>query len=206
MTRAFVSIVITLLIFLASECYASPLYVVEKPGGVKVFTTRKPSGYRYRLFRPTRQRYSRMFRSSGRPRAIANSYNQIIKQLAKQHGVAVSLVKAVIHVESSFNPDATSPKGAMGLMQLMPATAERFGVNDAYEPAENLDGGVRYLSFLLKRYNGDRRLALAAYNAGEGVVDRLGDIPPYRETQEYVRKVLDTVSVYSCKSGSRDNC
>jgi len=99
-------------------------------------------------------------------------------------------VKAVIHAESDFVPYAVSPKGALGLMQLMPATARRHGVWRVFDPRENVEGGVRYLRFLLDRYAGNVRLALAAYNAGEGAVDRYGGIPPYRETQEYLERVL----------------
>lgn len=113
-----------------------------------------------------------------------------IEAIALRHGVDARLVDAVIQVESARDPGAISPKGAMGLMQLMPGRATALGVRDVFDPVENLDGGVRHLRDLLTRYAGNLPLALAAYNAGEEAVRRHGGIPPYRETQEYVRKVL----------------
>jgi soluble lytic murein transglycosylase-like protein len=95
----------------------------------------------------------------------------------------------MISVESNYNPLAVSTKGALGLMQLVPSTARRFGVADAFNPAQNVEGGVRYLKYLLDHYNGDHRLALAAYNAGEGTVERFGGIPPFAETRSYVSRV-----------------
>ena len=118
-----------------------------------------------------------------------NAFDQLIRQAAQHHGVSEGLVKAIMHTESGFNINARSPVGAQGLMQLMPATARRFNVSNAYDPQQNIFGGVKYLSWLLKRFNGDTRLAIAAYNAGEGNVDKYGGIPPFRETQDYVRRV-----------------
>jgi soluble lytic murein transglycosylase-like protein len=117
-------------------------------------------------------------------------YDSLVDEHASHHALRPELVRAVIQVESGFNPRARSPKGAMGLMQLMPATARRLGVSNAYDPAENIRGGCAYLRQLLDRYDGNEQLALAAYNAGEGAVDRHGkNIPPFQETQDYVRKV-----------------
>ena len=118
-----------------------------------------------------------------------NAFDQLIRQAAQHHGVSEGLVKAIMHTESGFNIHARSPVGAQGLMQLMPATARRFNVSNAYDPQQNIFGGVKYLSWLLKRFNGDTRLAIAAYNAGEGNVDKYGDVPPFRETRDYVKRV-----------------
>jgi soluble lytic murein transglycosylase-like protein len=110
---------------------------------------------------------------------------------ARRHGLDPELVMAVVSVESAFRPQAVSPKGAQGLMQLMPGTARSLGVEDPLDPAQNLDGGARHLGQLIELYNGDLVRALAAYNAGQGAVRRHGGVPPYRETRSYVKKVLD---------------
>lgn len=118
-------------------------------------------------------------------------YAPHITRIAARHGVDPHLVHAVISAESAFNPKAVSSAGAMGLMQLMPATADRFGVSDAFDPIANIDGGVRYLRWLLNRFNNDLNLVLAGYNAGENAVIRHGNqIPPYAETQTYVPRVI----------------
>ena len=132
-----------------------------------------------------------------------NAFDQLIRQAAQHHGVSEGLVKAIMHTESGFNIHARSPVGAQGLMQLMPATARRFNVSNAYDPQQNIFGGVKYLSWLLKRFNGDTRLAIAAYNAGEGNVDKYGGIPPFRETQDYVRRVTSRLqNLYSSGLGT----
>ena len=118
-----------------------------------------------------------------------SAYASEIAAAARAYGVDESLVRAIIHAESDYNPNAVSYKGAQGLMQLMPGTASRFGVQNPFAAADNINGGVQYLSFLSRRFNGDVKLIAAAYNAGEGAVDRYGGVPPYVETQRYVERV-----------------
>jgi soluble lytic murein transglycosylase-like protein len=114
---------------------------------------------------------------------------KLVREAAERHKVDPALVRAVIETESNWNPRAYSRKGAGGLMQLIPTTAQRFGANDVFNPQQNVDAGVKYLRTLLERYNGNLDLALAAYNAGEGAVDRAHGVPSYRETRSYVQKV-----------------
>jgi soluble lytic murein transglycosylase-like protein len=121
----------------------------------------------------------------------SEAYEDLIVQHATEHDISADLVRAVIQVESGFNPLARSYKGAMGLMQLMPATARALGVSNAYDPAQNIRGGVAYLKQLLTRFGSNIELALAAYNAGPQAVNRYGTVPPYRETRNYVHKVRD---------------
>jgi soluble lytic murein transglycosylase-like protein len=123
--------------------------------------------------------------------AAAADVRLLVEQAARRRGIDPALVLAVVSVESGFRPEAVSPKGAQGLMQLMPRTAESLGVEDAFDPEPKLDGGVRHLESLLKLYDGNLTRALAAYNAGQGAVARHGGVPPYRETREYVRRVLE---------------
>jgi len=134
--------------------------------------------------RPVRPELRRVNPGSG------SKYREMIFRTAREHGVHPDLAYAVAAVESSFDPQARSPKGALGLMQLMPETALRFGVGDALDPADNVRGGVRFLRYLLDLFGGDLRLALAAYNAGENAVLAIGRVPPYQETRVYVAKVM----------------
>lgn len=133
------------------------------------------------------------FLGQNRPavRIDRDGVEKLVREAAERHNVDPALVRAVIETESNWNPAARSRKGAAGLMQLIPTTAQRFGVNDAFNPKQNVDAGVRYLKTLLERYNGNLDLALAAYNAGEGAVDRAHGIPSYRETRNYVQRVQD---------------
>lgn len=117
------------------------------------------------------------------------AYANEIAAAARQHGVEEAIVRAIIHAESAYNPNAMSRVGAQGLMQLMPGTARRFGVGNAFDAGQNIQGGVQYLAWLLKRFNGDLTLAAAGYNAGEGAVDKYKGVPPYAETQRYVQRV-----------------
>ena len=130
---------------------------------------------------------------------IPTSYYEIINAACYRHGVDPSLVHAIIKVESDFNPYAMSKKGAMGLMQLMPQTAVELNVRNTFSPHENIDGGVKYIRYLMDRYEGNLSLALAAYNAGETTVKRWGTVPPIKETQNYVKRIL---SLYNGTGGT----
>jgi soluble lytic murein transglycosylase len=118
------------------------------------------------------------------------SYDDVISEAAKRHGLSSSLIKALIHVESFFNPRAVSKKGAIGLMQIMPGNLQALNISDPFDPWENIMGGASYLKSMLERFRGELPLALAAYNAGPTAVERYRDIPPYPETKAYVKKVM----------------
>ena len=127
----------------------------------------------------------------------AGEFAVLFEEAAERHRVEPVLLAAMARIESNFDAFAVSPKGACGILQLIPETAERFGVDDVFDAGANIDGGARYLRWLLERFDGDIRLALAAYNAGENAVARYGGVPPYRETQDYVRNVLGKVDLFS---------
>ena len=176
----------------AAICSASPpIYRYVDADGVAHFTD-KPDSRRYALVDLTPKGLTRSGdRYNPRLLARAAQYDAIIEAEAKFAGVEPNLLRAVIVVESGFNPRAVSNRGAVGLMQLMPATAARFGVSNRYDPGQNVRGGALYLGFLIKRFDQNVRIALAAFNAGEDAVDRnAGQIPPFSETLEYVPKVM----------------
>lgn len=180
---------------LVRPSYAGPIYVFkESDGSVRFSSVPPPRGTQAQVF--TAREGSFAYYKMGRPSFYAsrhlfrNEFGPIIKQAAAQHSVDASLLRAVIHVESAFNSRAVSPKGARGLMQLMPGTAKLLGVRNSFDPAQNVHGGARYLSNLLRKYGGNVKLALAAYNAGPEAVERYSGIPPYQETVNYVKRVL----------------
>lgn len=138
----------------------------------------------------------------GVPAVATQEIQKLVEKTAEQHQVDPKLVHAIIKAESQYDPNAVSPKGAMGLMQLIPATAQRFGVGNPFNPKENIEGGVSYLRYLLDLFGGDLSLSLAAYNAGEHAVQRSGGIPSFAETQGYVRKVAGFYQSDSAQSGA----
>lgn len=127
----------------------------------------------------------------------SNQFDSLISELSQKYQVEFALIKAMIRTESGFNPTAVSKKGARGLMQLMPETAQRVNVSDSFNPRQNIEGGVRHFKYLLSLFNNDLQLSLAAYNAGENVVSERNSIPPYRETVDYVKKVLNYYQSYN---------
>jgi len=181
-SRGIAATLLALVLVLAATgfCRAATYYYVDAQG-VHHFTNA-----------PTKP-WFRILPAFGLPKDVnltTGRYADLINRIAREHGIDPDLIKAIIRVESNFNPRAVSRKGAQGLMQLMPATAADHAVTDTFDPAQNIAGGARYLRKLVDLFDGDLRLALAGYNAGENAVWRYQGIPPYRETQEYVRKVL----------------
>jgi len=166
---------------------AAASYRLTDPDGVTHFTNA-----------PTDPRYRRIPGLSGTlagwlrlPEGATGKYAEDIREISSRYGLDSGLVESVIRVESAFNPSAVSRKGAQGLMQLMPQTASSLGVRDAFDPRQNIEGGVRHLRHLMDRFPGNLPLALAAYNAGENAVTHYRGIPPYPETQQYVRRILE---------------
>ena len=159
------------------------LFVNADPPSSFKLSPRKPRG----IFLPAEV----SFTGGNRPAVDLNrdGAEKLVREAAERHRLDPALIRAVIETESNWNAGAVSRKGAVGLMQLIPTTAQRFGVNDLFSPQQNVDAGVRYLKILLERYNGNLELALAAYNAGEGAVDRAHGIPRFRETRDYIQRV-----------------
>jgi len=177
------------------------LYIYELPDGSRVVTERPMSNKHYRLVRigvdTTGMGQLAASNSIQFFRTNSSAYDDVIRRVTAEHRLDFALVKAVMHVESSFNPYARSHKGALGLMQVMPETAKRHGVLDIYNPTQNIEAGVKHLKYLTQKFNNESYLVLAAYNAGENAVLQYNGIPPYEETLSYVYKVLSLQRVYS---------
>lgn len=173
------------------------VYAYVGKDGVRNYTSVRPRGVSASAMRTIKYSYMETCYACGAKPGVdfgtlrlnTAAYQAEIAAAAREHGVDEAIVRAIIHAESAYNPLALSRVGAQGLMQLMPATARRFGVSDAFNPQQNIQGGVKYLAWLLKRFNGNLTLAAAGYNAGEGAVDKYNGVPPYSETRRYVDRV-----------------
>ena len=198
MKQSFLNIIVLVVIQAVSMTAVvwADIYRYEDDEGIVHFTD-APTDRRFKIFMRDLKKYKQLrtrmqFAGSVNPA----EYDQIIATYSAKYGVNPSLVKAVIHAESGYNPNAVSRKGASGLMQLMPETARSLKVNNSFDPKDNVEGGVKYLRFLLDTFRGDVSLAVAAYNAGLNKVARYGGIPPYNETRTYVNRVLSYMQSY----------
>ena len=191
----------TLLFF--SAPLMADLFIYELPDGSRVLTDHLVRDRNYRLVRTGNANNGAGMILAGRSRqffrADPKAYDHVIARVATAHEVDHTLIKAVMRAESEFNPYATSKKGAAGLMQLMPATASEYGVENIYDPVQNIEAGVLHLKSLLKRYRNRWKLAVAAYNAGHTAVDRFQGVPPFAETQQYVKKVQQYRKIYTAE-------
>jgi len=183
------------------------IFVYQLPGGARIVTDHPLNNRDYRLVRHSRTAKGAGTLVSSRTIAYAvtdpAAYDRLIRRTATTHQVDAALVKAVMHIESAFNPHAVSHKGAQGLMQLMPETAKRYGAYDLFDPVQNVRAGVMYLKDLQKLFKNNTRLVLAAYNAGENAVLRYKGIPPYNETRDYVRKVTKVHRRYAAAENKK---
>jgi soluble lytic murein transglycosylase-like protein len=195
--HALTASVFTLAVLMAEPARAT-VYTFTDASGITHFTN-VPSDPRYAGMARAPYRvsaYKSVKTSSGYP-AASDRYAPLVEKVAREHSVDRALLQAMIAAESGFDPYAVSPKGAIGLMQLMPETARRYGVRNPYDPADNIRGGAKYLRDLMRKFNNDLSLTLAAYNAGEDAIVQYGNrIPPYRETLQYVPRVLTLYREY----------
>ncbi len=206
-------------IALSASAHAGEMYIYKSKSGQALLTNvNKPSGSFEQFNKKVKTTYykssndydtannnygSNNYGSSAASKSgTRNAYDSYITASAARHGVDPALMKAMMHTESAFNPNARSPVGAQGLMQLMPATARRFKVSNAWNPAENIEGSAKYIAWLMKRFNNNIEFAIAGYNAGEGNVDKYNGIPPFKETRNYVKSVMSRYhSLYKNDSG-----
>lgn len=200
-TYQFIFVLVLNICYLPGNVSAA-IYIYQLPDGSRVMTDRPKYDGVYKKLHTSRKMSGLGQIITGKYKATDTNVNRtrytpLIKQLAAEYGVDAALVQAVVHAESFFNPNATSKKGASGLMQLMPTTAALYGISDLYNPSKNIEAGVRHLRYLLKKYRHSLPFAIAAYNAGETAVSHYHGIPPYNETRNYVKKVLRFHSYYS---------
>lgn len=197
-------VVFGLALLLASGNALGAIYVYQLPDGSRMVTDHLLNNRHYKLVRiGETAKGAGQLAAANNPqffRADPSAYDRLIERVAAEHKVDFALIKAIMHVESAFNPYAKSNKGALGLMQLMPQTAQRYGIDDIHDPIQNVRAGAQHMRYLLQMFNNKRSLALAAYNAGEHAVHRHRGIPPYPETQNYVKKVMRYEREYSRKS------
>jgi len=185
-----------LVLFCFQQTSHADIYRYEDAEGIVHFTD-APTDKRFKIFMRDIKKDKQLRTILRLSRSVNPAeYDHIIKTSSDKYGVSASLIKAVIHAESGYNPNAVSHKGASGLMQLMPGTAKSLKVSNRFDPKDNVEGGVKYLRFLLDTFKGDVSLALAAYNAGLNKVAKFGGIPPYAETRNYVNKVLSYMNSY----------
>ncbi len=193
------ALLVLVLLLWTQNAMAAKFFVYQLPDGSRVISDRP-------IYKKTHKLISKRRKVEGTGQLVSKRYKKrpetldkwdgLINEVAQRHSVDVALVKAVIHTESYFNHKAKSHAGAQGLMQLMPKTARKYGVYDSYDPNANVEAGVKHLRYLLKKYPRNIKHALAAYNAGEGAVYYYNGIPPYKETRNYVRKVLNYRDFY----------
>lgn len=179
---------------------SAQIYTYVDENGITVFTDRRPDTSRYRVRNLGCFGTCRTGVDWERTPLMNGQFQAEIETVSEIFGVDAALIRAVMHAESWFQPDALSHAGAQGLMQLMPGTAQRFGVRNPFDPLENIKGGVAYLAWLINEFEGDLTRVIAAYNAGENAVRRHGGIPPFPETQEYVRRVKILLRRYGAAS------
>jgi len=200
---------------------AGNMYIYKDKGGQVLLTNVNPSGNFDKFTKKVKVTYykdSSLYdggsssnsndygSSSASSSGTRNSYDSYIMASAQRHGVDPGLMKAMMHTESAFNPNARSPVDAQGLMQLMPATARRFKVSNPWNPADNIEGSAKYIAWLMRRFNNNVEFAVAGYNAGEGNVDKYNGIPPFKETRNYVKSVMSRYhSLYKNDSGLSGN-
>jgi soluble lytic murein transglycosylase len=186
--RYLVVLIAALVLFVAVPSLFADIYMYVDKDGTTCFTNLMPPTPQYQVIIKERKRFSRSYSE--------DKYDEHIREASGIHGVSFPLLKAIIKAESDFNPKAVSKKGAKGLMQIMPSNFKILGIKDPFNPRENVMGGALYLRQMLDRFNGKIHLALAAYNAGPDSVDRSGGIPPIRETENYVNKVMKYYKIF----------